>query len=119
VVFRAELLLQLSGAPSRQRLPENDGDDGHDGNRDQNPHPRGHHIPPLKSDAAAFVLLPPSSQRVPAAAGYAYPGSARGRCCTVSVQAPRKPQAVRGAQTSGEKVARSTGFEWLARSGFV
>jgi Domain of Unknown Function (DUF1206) len=37
----------------------------------------------------------------------------------VNVQAPTKPQPVRGAQTSGEKVARSRGFEWLARSGFV
>jgi hypothetical protein len=37
----------------------------------------------------------------------------------VSVQAPTKPQPVWGAQTSGEKVARSRGFEWLARSGFV
>jgi hypothetical protein len=37
----------------------------------------------------------------------------------VNVQAPTKPQAVRGAQASGEKVARSRGFEWLARSGFV
>lgn len=37
----------------------------------------------------------------------------------MSVQAPTKPQPVRGAQTSGEKVARSRGFEWLARSGFV
>ena len=37
----------------------------------------------------------------------------------MSVQAPTKPQPVRGAQTSGEKVARSRGFEWLARRGFV
>ena len=37
----------------------------------------------------------------------------------MSVQAPTKPQPVRAAQTSGEKVARSRGFEWLARSGFV
>jgi fumarate reductase subunit D len=37
----------------------------------------------------------------------------------VSAQAPTKPQPVRGARTSGEKVAHSRGFEWLARSGFV
>jgi fumarate reductase subunit D len=37
----------------------------------------------------------------------------------LSVQAPTKPQPVQGAQTSGEKVANSRGFEWLARSGFV
>jgi Domain of Unknown Function (DUF1206) len=37
----------------------------------------------------------------------------------VNVQAPTKPQPVRGAQASGEKVARSRGFEWLARAGFV
>jgi Domain of Unknown Function (DUF1206) len=37
----------------------------------------------------------------------------------VSIQAPTNPQPVRGAQTSGEKVAHSRGFEWLARSGFV
>jgi uncharacterized protein DUF1206 len=37
----------------------------------------------------------------------------------VSAQAPTKPQAVREARTSGEKVAHSRGFEWLARSGFV
>jgi hypothetical protein len=37
----------------------------------------------------------------------------------VSVQAPSKPQPVRGAQAGGEKVARSRGFEWLSRAGFV
>lgn len=37
----------------------------------------------------------------------------------MSVQAPTKPQPVRGAQRGGEKVARSGGFEWLARGGFV
>jgi Domain of Unknown Function (DUF1206) len=37
----------------------------------------------------------------------------------LSVQAPTKSQPVQGAQTSGEKVAHSRGFEWLARSGFV
>jgi hypothetical protein len=37
----------------------------------------------------------------------------------LSVQAPIKPQPVQGAQTSGEKVSRSRGFEWLARGGFV
>ena len=37
----------------------------------------------------------------------------------MSAQAPTKPQPVRGAQTSGEKVARRRGFEWLSRAGFV
>lgn len=37
----------------------------------------------------------------------------------MSAQAPTKPRPVRGAQTSGEKVAHSRGFEWLARAGFV
>jgi len=37
----------------------------------------------------------------------------------MSVQAPTKPQPVRGAQDNGEKVAQSRGFEWLARAGFV
>jgi hypothetical protein len=38
----------------------------------------------------------------------------------VSAQAPvQTPRSVREAQASGEKVARSRGFEWLARSGFV
>ena len=37
----------------------------------------------------------------------------------MSVHAPTKPRPVRGAQASGEKVARSRGFEWLARAGFV
>ena len=37
----------------------------------------------------------------------------------MSAQAPTKPQPVQGAQTSGEKIAGSGGFEWLARSGFV
>ena len=37
----------------------------------------------------------------------------------MSVQAPTKPQPVQSAETSGEKVARSRGFEWLARGGFV
>jgi hypothetical protein len=37
----------------------------------------------------------------------------------LSVQAPTKPQSIQDAQTSGEKVAHSRGFEWLARSGFV
>jgi len=37
----------------------------------------------------------------------------------VSAQAPTKPQPVGAARTSGEKVARSRGFEWLARAGFV
>jgi hypothetical protein len=36
----------------------------------------------------------------------------------VSARAPTKPP-VRSAQASGEKVARSRGFEWLARAGFV
>lgn len=37
----------------------------------------------------------------------------------MSVRASTKPQPIRGAQTSGEKVAQSRGFEWLARGGFV
>jgi uncharacterized SAM-binding protein YcdF (DUF218 family) len=37
----------------------------------------------------------------------------------VSAQAPAKLQPVRGVRKSGEKVAHSRGFEWLARSGFV
>jgi Domain of Unknown Function (DUF1206) len=37
----------------------------------------------------------------------------------VSTQAPTKLEPVRAAGTSGEKVARSRGFEWLARAGFV
>ena len=37
----------------------------------------------------------------------------------MSAQAPTKPQPVGGARTSGERVARSRGFEWLARAGFV
>jgi uncharacterized protein DUF1206 len=38
----------------------------------------------------------------------------------VSAQAPAKARRpVREAQASGEKVARSRGFEWLARAGFV
>lgn len=37
----------------------------------------------------------------------------------MSVQAPGKPQPVQGARTTGEKVARSGGFEWLSRAGFV
>jgi hypothetical protein len=35
----------------------------------------------------------------------------------MSVQAPGRP--IRTAQASGEKVAQSRGFEWLARAGFV
>jgi Domain of Unknown Function (DUF1206) len=37
----------------------------------------------------------------------------------VSAQAPPKPRPVQRAHREGEKVARSRGFEWLARSGFV
>jgi uncharacterized protein DUF1206 len=37
----------------------------------------------------------------------------------VSTQAPTTSQAFRGAQTGGESLAHSRGFEWLARSGFV
>lgn len=37
----------------------------------------------------------------------------------VSVQAQTKPDPVRDARTTGEKLARSRGFEWLARAGFV
>jgi fumarate reductase subunit D len=37
----------------------------------------------------------------------------------VSAQAPTKPPPIREAQSSGDQVARSRGFEWLARAGFV
>ena len=37
----------------------------------------------------------------------------------MSTHAPTKPQPLRGAQRSGEQVARSRGFEGLARAGFV
>ncbi len=37
----------------------------------------------------------------------------------MSTQAPSKPRSVQYAQVGGEKVARSDGFEWLARAGFV
>jgi hypothetical protein len=37
----------------------------------------------------------------------------------VSTQAPTKPQPARVARASGEKVAHSSGFELLARAGFV
>ena len=39
----------------------------------------------------------------------------------MSARAPIKPKtaSVQGAQTEAEKVAQSSGFEWLARSGFV
>src|SRR5581483_11886161 len=44
--------------------------------------------------------------------------SPRQRRSPVSVHAPSKP-AVRDVQVRGEKLARSSGFEWLARAGFV
>jgi Domain of Unknown Function (DUF1206) len=37
----------------------------------------------------------------------------------MSAQAPTELQPVGSARTSGKKVARSRGFEWLARAGFV
>ena len=37
----------------------------------------------------------------------------------VSAHAPIKPRPVQGAQRGAEEVARSSGFEWLARAGFV
>jgi len=37
----------------------------------------------------------------------------------VSVHVPSKPRPVREAQDGGERVARSSGFEWLARAGFI
>lgn len=49
----------------------------------------------------------------------AYLGEAKTRCCPVSVQAPTKPEAVRRLRGSSDEVARSRGFEWLARAGFV
>src|SRR6478672_11429749 len=38
---------------------------------------------------------------------------------SVSVEAPTKTAAVREVTAGGEKVAKSSGFEWLARAGFV
>ena len=37
----------------------------------------------------------------------------------MSAHAPIKPRPVQGAQRGAEEVARSSGFEWLARAGFV
>ena len=37
----------------------------------------------------------------------------------MSTHAPSKPRPVQHAQAGGEKIARSDGFEWLARAGFV
>ena len=37
----------------------------------------------------------------------------------MSTHAPSKSGPVRNAQAGGQKVARSSGFEWLARAGFV
>jgi len=37
----------------------------------------------------------------------------------VTAQAPSKPRPLREAKAGGEKVARSEGFEWLARAGFA
>jgi hypothetical protein len=37
----------------------------------------------------------------------------------VSTHAPSKPRPVQRAEVEGEKVAQSSGFEWLARAGFV
>jgi hypothetical protein len=37
----------------------------------------------------------------------------------VSAHAPSKPRPLQRAEVGGEKVARSSGFEWLARAGFV
>ncbi|MGZ4400541.1 MAG: DUF1206 domain-containing protein [Gaiellaceae bacterium] len=37
----------------------------------------------------------------------------------MSTHAPSKPRPVQHAQVGGEKVARSDGFAWLARAGFV
>ena len=37
----------------------------------------------------------------------------------VSRQASTKPKPIQGSMVQGERVAQSTGFEWLARSGFV
>ena len=37
----------------------------------------------------------------------------------MSTHAPSKPRPVQHAQVGGEKAARSDGFEWLARAGFV
>jgi Domain of Unknown Function (DUF1206) len=37
----------------------------------------------------------------------------------MSTHAPTKPKPIQHARSSGEKVARSGGFEWLSRAGFV
>jgi hypothetical protein len=37
----------------------------------------------------------------------------------VSAHAPSKPRPLERAEVGGEKVAQSSGFEWLARAGFV
>jgi hypothetical protein len=37
----------------------------------------------------------------------------------VSAHAPSKPRPLQRTEVGGEKVARSSGFEWLARAGFV
>ena len=37
----------------------------------------------------------------------------------MSAHAPTKPRSAHGAQVAGEKVVQSSGFEWLARAGFV
>ena len=37
----------------------------------------------------------------------------------MSTHTPAKPRPVREVQKGGEKVARSTGFEWLSRAGFA
>ena len=37
----------------------------------------------------------------------------------MSAHAPSKPRPVQRVEVGGEKVARSSGFEWLARAGFV
>src|SRR5947209_6569289 len=38
---------------------------------------------------------------------------------SVTAHAPSKARPVRDAKVKGEKLAQSTGFEWLARAGFV
>src|SRR5205085_8013903 len=60
--------------------------------------------------------------------GRAYPGATSARSRTtpwcreeisVTAHAPSKARPVRDAKVKGEKLAQSTGFEWLARAGFV
>jgi hypothetical protein len=52
-------------------------------------------------------------------AGVLAPTLRRGEEPILGTQAPIKPGPVRQAKVRGDRVARSRGFEWLARGGFV